>query len=537
MRRKTILSGLTAVAVASLAASALPADARPTAAVPLTGVSGAAPVLLRGATDLGAAPQRTEHAAVALRLRDRAGLDALLATPGHADLTPAAFVDRFAPTQATVDAATAWARDAGLTVASVSSNRTLVSVTAPTAVLDRALGTSTHLFRAGATTYRSVSSTAALPASLAGQVVGITGLSDLGAVRLAARRAAPAAHAAPAATFPRSFGPKELASFYDAPASATGSGQTVGVIAEGDLTQVKKDLAQFESTYGLPTVPVSVAGPGSSDVTGQGEFDLDTQYATGEAPGVAGLRIYDGVSLANTDILSIINLWATEGTVKTASFSAGECELLAGVTGFTTSLDQVLAQAAAQGQSLFVSSGDNGSFCTAFVGINGIPAGIPGVEYPASSPYAVGVGGTTVTAGLLPAPGAYTGEVTWYGGGGGLSYFETKPDYQTSPVPVLRGVPDVALDADPLTGYEVIVSGQKQVIGGTSASAPAWNGYWARALGARGALGFAGPRLYGAKAGFHDIVVGSNGLYPATPGYDYTTGLGTPDVAALIPAL
>ena len=113
-----------------------------------------------------------------------------------------------------------------------------------------------------------------------------------------------------------------------------------------------------------------------------------------------------------------------------------------------------------------------------------IPAGVPSVEYPASSPFAVAVGGTTVTGGL-PVPGVYTSEVTWYGGGGGLSYFESKPPYQSSPVPARRGVPDVALDADPTAGYQVIVSGQQVIIGGTSASAPAWNGYWAAGTLAR----------------------------------------------------
>lgn len=215
--------------------------------------------------------------------------------------------------------------------------------------------------------------------------------------------------------------------------------------------------------------------------------------------------------------------------------------MLAAGTGFTTSLDQTLKQAAAQGQSLFVSSGDTGSFCGALVGVNGVPVGIPSVEYPASSPYAVGVGGTTVV-GSNPVPGVSTREIAWYAGGGGISYTEPKPAYQTSPVPARRGVPDVALDADPTTGYKVIVNGTQQIIGGTSASAPAWQGYWARAQGARGgALGFASPRLYGAAttnpAGFHDVTVGGNGLFAATPGYDYVTGLGTPDVAKLIPAL
>src|SRR4051794_22755068 len=77
-------------------------------------------------------------------------------------------------------------------------------------------------------------------------------------------------------------------------------------------------------------------------------------------------------------------------------------------------------QAAAQGQSLFVSSGDTGVFCAAIVGVNGVPAGIPSVEYPASSPYAVGVGGPT---GLGPGPN----EVGWYAGGGGGSHFQPPP--------------------------------------------------------------------------------------------------------------
>lgn len=532
MSRKNVLTAMAACVTTGLAVIAGSAGAATVTTAPLTGVAGAAPVLLRGATDLGRAPQRMEHATLALALRDRLGLDALIAAPGHRNLTPSQFTERFGPSNKTTQAAEVWAHTAGLTVTGVSPNRTLVSVSGSTAMLDRAFGTSTHLFRAGSMTYRSVSTTAALPASLAGAVVGVTGLSDLGVVQRARKSGA----APLAVSFPQTFGPKELAAFYDAPAGGTGAGQTVGVIAEGQLGQVITDLRTFESTFGLPAVPVTTVGPGSADVTGQDEYDLDTQYATGEAPGVAGLRIYDGASLANSDILSTINRWATEGTVKTASFSAGECELLAGATGFTTSLDQVLAQAAVQGQSLFVSSGDNGNFCSAFVGINGIPAGIPSVEYPASSPYAVGVGGTTVT-GALPVAGNYTAEAAWIGGGGGLSYFEDKPAYQSSLAPLQRGVPDVALDADPLTGFKVIVSGKQLIIGGTSASAPAWNGFWARALGARGALGFAGPRLYGAKTGFHDVVVGSNGVYPATPGYDYTTGLGTPDLARLIPAL
>jgi kumamolisin len=95
----------------------------------------------------------------------------------------------------------------------------------------------------------------------------------------------------------------------------------------------------------------------------------------------------------------------------------------------------------------------------------------------------------------------------------------------------------VALDADPNSGYDVIVGGEEEVIGGTSASAPSWQGIWARAQGAHGGtLGFAGPVIYGTEpeAAFNDITVGSNGLFADTPGWDYVTGRGTPKIEAFV---
>jgi subtilase family serine protease len=205
------------------------------------------------------------------------------------------------------------------------------------------------------------------------------------------------------------------------------------------------------------------------------------------------------------------------------------------VSGFQDTLDNTLKQAAAQGQTLFTSSGDTGSFCPAVVGVNGVPAGVPNVNYPAASPYAIGVGGTTVVDPSGPT------EVTWYGTGGGATLFESAPAFQSNAggsfAGVNRGVPDVALDADPFSGYRVIVSGSETGIGGTSASAPSWQGIWARAQGAHGGgLGFAGPVLYNTvpRSAFHDIVAGANGLYPTTPGWDYNTGLGTADITAIV---
>ncbi|MGA9857887.1 MAG: S53 family peptidase, partial [Solirubrobacteraceae bacterium] len=345
--------------------------------------------------------------------------------------------------------------------------------------------------------------------------------------------------ALPSLSYPAAYTPQNFWSIYDAPSAQTGSGQQLAIITEGNLSQPKADLATFEKKYGLPSVTWNQinVGAASSDTSGSDEWDLDSQYSTGFAPGVSTLDVYVGPSLNDSDILTTVNRWVTDNLSKQGSFSAGECDLLAYAAGFTTGLDAVLKQADAQGQSMFFSSGDTGSQCPALTGVNGVPAGIPDTNYPASSPYGIGVGGTSVLSPSGPT------EIAWYGSGGGISPLEPTPSFQSGTsvggvVPLVnRGVPDVSLDADPESGYDVVVAGTVTVIGGTSASAPSWQGIWARAQGAHsGGLGFAGPVLYKTEpaAAYHDITIGSNGLYPAAPGYDLVTGLGTPDITKLV---
>jgi pseudomonalisin/xanthomonalisin len=526
MSRSPKLASSVAIAVLAVLASAQSAAAF----VP----AGATPLRTSGSSDQGAVAQ-TRSVTLTLAPRDAAGLRAFDAQAGHPLLSPAQFAERFAPSQATVGAVESWATTHGLTVASVSPDRLLVRLSGSTTTLGSALGVSFHRFRAAdGSSYVSSTGGATLPASLAGAVSAITGLSDLARVHLDAVHRSAAA--TPGLSFPASYGPQELSSLYGASASQTGAGQTVSVIAEGDLSKPKADLAQFESHFGLPTVTwnqIDVGTP-SSDTEGDDEWDLDTQYSTGFAPGVKQVNVYVGRSLEDEDILATVDRWVTDDASSQASFSAGECELLAKAAGFTESLDTVLAEAAAQGQTLFTSSGDTGSQCPVLVGLNGLPLGAPGVNYPASSPNAIGVGGTTVL-------GSGPTEIGWYAGGGGSSLFEPTPAWQQgaggSFLGVQRGVPDVALDADPNSGYDVIVGGEEEVIGGTSASAPSWQGIWARAQGAHdGSLGFAGPVIYGAEpeSAFNDIAIGSNGLFPDTPGWDYVTGRGTPKIEAFV---
>ncbi len=551
MRRWKLPGGLVAALAVGLA-SASAAVAAP---------AGLAPIHVRGATFVGPTRGGTVSFVVALAPRDRSGLDSLLAAQrsGHAGpLTPAQYDSRFSPRRATIAAIRRWAGHNGLHLRSVSADRQLVELSGSPAAVARAFGTHLVTYReSNGQTFRTPATSARLPASFSRQTISVVGLSNLGRVSLSGlphlgasllpQLDLPSAShlaAAPSLNYPASYGPSDFWQLYHAPARSTttgqsGHGQNVAVIAEGDLSVPQSDFTKFEQQYlggdkvTWNTIKVNGA---SSDTSGNDEWDLDTQYSVGFAPDVSNVDVYDGPSLSDSDILATVTAWVNDTTHgnSQANFSAGECELLAYASGFSASLDSELAHADSIGKTLFSSSGDTGSFCPAIVGVNGVPAGLLDVNYPAASPYAIGVGGTTV---LGPGPN----EIAWYAGGGGASFLEPAPSWQSSAggsfLGATRGVPDVALDADPNSGYNVIVAGQTEVIGGTSASSPSWEGIWARAQASHGGtLGFAGPVIYGAgtRSAYHDITLGSNGLYPATPGWDYDTGLGTPDITAFL---
>jgi kumamolisin len=231
-------------------------------------------------------------------------------------------------------------------------------------------------------------------------------------------------------------------------------------------------------------------------------------------------------------------------------------------TNTQDSLDQIFQQAAIQGQTFYAASGDTGAFdCRSIPGLptsNSLYNQLT-VDYPASDPYVTAVGGTALTLG---AGSIWQSEVAWSdpnhnpapprGTGGGHSIYWAEPAWQTGAGFNDNGgrhVPDVALDADPRTGYSIYTTIQNSTgwyaIGGTSAAAPSWAAFTAlynQYAGARGVaeLGFASPTLYdlAAKGGpypaFHDVTVGDNLNYNAGAGWDYPTGWGTPYVAGLI---
>ena len=261
---------------------------------------------------------------------------------------------------------------------------------------------------------------------------------------------------------------------------------------------------------------------------------------------------------------------ATEDVALAGNMSYGSCDALDAnpVTGglllpSITSADQLFEQAVAEGRSWHASTGDDGGACSP-VNAFGVPdAGVPGgANYPASSPYVTAVGGTTL---FTDSNYNYAEEIAWTSGGGGISAVESAPAWQSgivpsatlgSSVPAGRGVPDVSMDAGFYVpeavveqGAQVVVNGSNESVIGTSLSSPLAVGAWARFETARcnaSSLGFAAQAYYAldtaggplsAATGFHDTTIGSNGFYPATPGWDYATGFGTIDLAKVNAAL
>ncbi|MGI9050539.1 MAG: protease pro-enzyme activation domain-containing protein [Rubrobacteraceae bacterium] len=263
-------------------------------------------------------------------------------------------------------------------MSSVSPDRLLVDLSGSTEQMGRALGVAFHAYRTrGGINYVAANHAATLPETFASLTQAVVGLSTLG--RVSVPHPPSPATLRPDATsgvnrgYPASYGPKVFWKLYNAPnkASQKGAGQKLAVIAAGNLSQPRRDLLTFERRFRLPRVrwnQINVGKP-SRDTSGATEFSLDTQYSTAFAPGVRSLFVYDAHSLSDRDILAAMDRFVTGNRSKQASFSAGECERVARQGGLMSGLNTVLREGAAQGQTLFAASGDDGAFCPSLIGI------------------------------------------------------------------------------------------------------------------------------------------------------------------------
>jgi subtilase family serine protease len=356
------------------------------------------------------------------------------------------------------------------------------------------------------------------------------------------------------------------------PPAATGSPSAVAGVQVPASSDIRQDLARFDSRFGLPGAQLQVVNTlahAASPWLASVEEVEDTEIVHAVAPAAAIREVLIASSyVASTGtvsaaVVAALRLGLAKGAVISLSAGAGEqCFTPAEVS----QVNSVLQAARRDRVTVVVSTGDSGAATTACPPETG-SAEVKGVDLPASDPLALAVGGTSLR--VSQVTGAYIGETAWNippsaggpkAGGGGFSRLFARPAYQdgTAGIGPTRGVPDVAADADPRTGMALAVSdgGQDYILigaGGASAAAPLWAAVIALADQYAGRdLGFVNPALYriGRSAyyhqAFHDVTTGANTMtfptqtitgYQAAPGWDPVTGWGTPNAQMLVPLL
>jgi subtilase family serine protease len=590
------------------------------ARTPLTGtITGRA----KRATDLGVAPAG-KRLGMSLRFSmtsaQEADLTQLLAdqlNPASASyhqwLTPEQFGARFGLSSADLAKVSAWLTSEGFTITGTARSSNYISFSGTAAQAQQAFGTSIHSLTVDGEQHVSNMTDPTLPAAVAGVVNAITGLNDFRPKpKLRARNSSPIDPSQPLYTQTLNgvtshyISPADLYTIYDfnplfsASTPINGSGITIAVMGATFLnasnTLPDPDIAQFRSAAGLPAIKLTLVSAGDTANTGFSQTDvdeahLDLEWSGAAAPGASLLFVYGFDVFGDSLTYAISNKVAPIITI-----SYGGCESGLG-SALVGSLNMLLAQANAQGQTVISSSGDAGATdCD----VTGLATEGLNVDFPSSSPYATSAGGT-MFSGDVNTPATYwsstngtTGgsalsyipEVPWNetttsagltpggtgggAGGGGASAVFSKPSWQTGtgvPSDSSRDVPDISLNAAAMhDGYFVCSSndgqgetsctsgflsssGQPNVFGGTSFVAPTFAGVLAlveQKLGT-GGLGNIGPTLYGFLNGptygsvFHDTTSGNNSV-PCTQGTSncpnggsigYTAGTGYDQASGL----
>ena len=540
------------------------------------------------ATLTGAVPQsQTVTVGVFLSNPNQAAEDSYVkqlydpSSPNYGNyLDPDTFNTQFGVPAATFQAAQSWLQGAGLTVMPVEGSTQYVLASGSAAQVEAAFRTPLNTYTANGRSFYANTVAPSVPASLGiADVFGLNNWNKLSIPRVQATGpAATTTQDATSGTVPKTglLSIRDLWSIYDAPSTNMGNGQSMAIFGWGVTDPVTPDLRSFEAEWSLPGVPITVKKYGDTstpDTSGDGatvEWELDTQASTGMAPDVTGETLYFAHHNSDTDALASFVGWVSDkhGPLQ-GSASYGECENVGNANAiFTDGMevpgDKVLEQAAVEGRTLFSSTGDTGSSCPLLVNTNGVATQVyPGLNWPSASPWAVAVGGT-VLQGDGNTPEKRLDENAWAYTGGGNSTSEPAGSYQTgvastnctfdpngnpylpTTAPLCRSTPDVAsISGDVATGNGLSINdddGADQQGAGTSLSSPLWLGVWTRIQAAAKSpkgLGFANYPIYKlAKSSggrdFYDVTVGDNQPYPATPGYDNTTGWGTPEISQIM---
>jgi kumamolisin len=492
-------------------------------------------------------------------------------------LTRQEHADRHGADPADIAKVEAFAKENGLRVTDTNAAQRSVTLSGTAPAYSKAFGVELKMYKSGDVAYRGREGDILIPENLQGVVTSVTGLDNRpfakphyrisrGTAR-AAGVGAVADRSTSSASIPAGFTPLQLASLYNFPANLDGTGQTIAILELGGGFH-PAELTTYFQNLGIakpPSVTAATYTNGGTNSPGTNALDpnnpdvevmLDIEVSGSIAPG-AKIVVYFAPDATDQSFLGVMNAILTDTVNKPniVSISWGGPEETATVQ-FQNEFDQLLQSAASLGVTVCVAAGDNGSADFAADDPNWDKKAH--VDFPASDPFALACGGTQLTASST----AITKEVVWDDGkndgtGGGVSRFFALPSYQknagvppaTDPAgPVMRGVPDVAGDAAPASGYRILCDGTSfpdpsqgiPPVGGTSAVAPLWAGLIARINQGLGKpAGFINPLLYAAPedATFRDITQGNNGNYKAGKGWDACTGLGTPNGQNLLQSL
>jgi kumamolisin len=489
-------------------------------------------------------PAERIHVTVMLRREGEQALDALVDRLASGD--PAAkpvsredFAQRFGSREDDVKHTEAFARQHHLTVERVDPVESVVVLAGTIEQFESAFGVKLQQYEHHAVgTFRARTGAIALPDELHDAVTAVLGLDTRPQAHPHFRFRPPFQPAR--GTTGITYTPVQLASVYNFPAG-DGAGQCIALIELGGGYR-KADINGYFDQLGLPhptLVDIGVAGGSNAptdDPNGpDGEVALDIEVAGAIVPG-ATIAVYFA-SNSDSGFIQAVNqaIHDTKNHPSVVSISWGGPE--AGWTQQSIqAFNNVLKSAAALGVTICAASGDSGSS-------DGLQDGANHVDFPASSPYVLACGGTTLDA---QAGQGIRSEVVWNdeaasggAGGGGVSTVFDAPSYQSGLSAKLtgggstpltkRGVPDVAGDASPTTGYQISVAGTTAVLGGTSAVAPLWAALVASINSSTGkAAGYINPLLYQNSSDLRDITKGDNGDFAAQAGWDACTGLGSP---------
>ncbi len=497
----------------------------------------------------------------------------------HQWLTPERFGRQFGVSDHDLAQVVDWLKSHGLEVNEIPAGRRSIIFSGSLNQVEAAFRTQVRAYRVGGEMHYANSADPEIPRALAGVIHGVVALHDFySQPSISGIRPVAAPQYSSGNT--HYLSPADFATIYDLgplyQSSVTGAGQSVAVVARCNIHVA--DVQTFRSYFGLPvnnpTVILNGADPGIVSANEQNEAVLDIEWSGAVAKSaaikfvVSASTTSDGANLSASYIVN-------NNVAPVVTLSFGLCEAAMGSAG-NAWINNLWQQAAAQGITVLVSSGDSGA-----AGCDGASAATAthgaGVNALCSTPYSTCAGGTefsdTTNASLYWSATSdpttkgsalqYIPETAWndssvmaggtglWSTGGGASTIYTKPSWQTGsgvPADGHRDVPDVALTASTHDGYLIYMNGGLYAMGGTSAGAPAFAGLMALVnQKSGGRQGNANPTLYGlaskqqsgGAAVFHDVATGSNtvpGLtgFPAGPGYDMATGLGSVDAAVLV---